>query len=91
VVSGFPITVRTFPRRDIDRGEAEIDTSNDDQNLRYGNKLYAHTSSLKRRGEAVFLSRRTGSPNSKPHLMMARWAIVDPDMRVASFRKLIHA
>jgi hypothetical protein len=28
-----------------------------------------------------------GSPNSKPHLMLARRTIVDADMRVVSFRR----
>jgi hypothetical protein len=32
-----------------------------------------------------------GSPNSKPHLMVTRSAIIDPDMDVASCRDLVEA
>src|ERR1700739_3636581 len=37
------------------------------------------------------LSRCVGSPNSKPHLMVTRTAIIDPDMGVTSCRELVEA
>ena len=98
MVSGFPAAVGALARRDIDGSEAEIDTSKDDQNRRQGKKPYAHIFPFYRtasvpsdRDEEAFLSRRIGSPNGKPHLMVARSAIIDADMRVASFRELIDA